>query len=314
MFSLQFEKYLTKNGTISPNSPLNVRAEYFEYRASIVHQGKYTYDLSSFKSTKEKVKIFCPTHGEFLQLGSAHLVGRGCSKCKAGSSGKDPAIAIQDLVDKFPQLDFSNSKYTGSLSKVDFVCPVHGNMSSTYHVILKSARGCSKCAVSKKSDSLTVIEELRALHNNKYEYVVDSHSVGGTDKIGIVCRDHGLFYQQIRKHREFQGCPKCGKKNSNVFYVLRDKRNPTMFKFGVTGLHRVEDRLHSNRGDSGMDLEYYVILETENPLSIEKTALESFDIRPEFLVKFTGHTEYRITNKDEVDKFLKTHLPKNTKV
>lgn len=65
MFSLQFEKYLTKNGTISPNSPLNVRAEYFEYRASIVHQGKYTYDLSSFKSTKEKVKYYVLHTGSF---------------------------------------------------------------------------------------------------------------------------------------------------------------------------------------------------------------------------------------------------------
>ena len=46
-----------------------------------VHGDKYDYSKVVYKSSREKVCIICPEHGEFWQTPSNHLSGRGCRKC-----------------------------------------------------------------------------------------------------------------------------------------------------------------------------------------------------------------------------------------
>lgn len=54
----------------------------FIKRAREVHGDKYCYDLVDYKSARQKVKIICPEHGEFIQAPFNHLSGRGgCSHC-----------------------------------------------------------------------------------------------------------------------------------------------------------------------------------------------------------------------------------------
>lgn len=54
----------------------------FKERANAIHNGKYTYIEDSYTSISEKVKIICPIHGEFEQMGTNHVVmGQGCPKC-----------------------------------------------------------------------------------------------------------------------------------------------------------------------------------------------------------------------------------------
>lgn len=53
----------------------------FIERSKIIHGNKYDYSNTIFTSTKTKVKIICPIHGEFIQLANNHLHGNGCPKC-----------------------------------------------------------------------------------------------------------------------------------------------------------------------------------------------------------------------------------------
>jgi len=51
--------------------------------AKKVHGNKYDYSLVEYKNSKKKVEIICPVHGSFFQIANAHLMGSGCSACRA---------------------------------------------------------------------------------------------------------------------------------------------------------------------------------------------------------------------------------------
>lgn len=50
-------------------------------QANKVHHFKYNYDKTIYIKDKEKLKITCNLHGDFLQLPNAHLQGQGCKQC-----------------------------------------------------------------------------------------------------------------------------------------------------------------------------------------------------------------------------------------
>src|ERR1035437_10086796 len=53
----------------------------FVKQSADIHANKYDYSLSEYLSVIKKVKIICPTHGEFLQIPNDHLNGHGCPGC-----------------------------------------------------------------------------------------------------------------------------------------------------------------------------------------------------------------------------------------
>lgn len=55
----------------------------FIEEASIVHHNKYDYSNVIYASSKEKVRIICPQHGEFWQTPTNHLKGQGCPICNS---------------------------------------------------------------------------------------------------------------------------------------------------------------------------------------------------------------------------------------
>lgn len=55
--------------------------EEFILKANIIHDKKYSYEKSQYKSSRNKIIIICPKHGEFKQTPNSHLSGRGCPDC-----------------------------------------------------------------------------------------------------------------------------------------------------------------------------------------------------------------------------------------
>lgn len=53
------------------------------------------------------------------------------------------------------------------------------------------------------------IEKAKEIHGDKYDYSKVSYSKV-TDKVCIICPEHGEFWQEARQHYKGQGCPKCG--------------------------------------------------------------------------------------------------------
>lgn len=68
-------------------------------RCSQAHGGKYHYPDQPYLGAKYKIRVVCPTHGEFEQAAWAHLNGRGCAVCGAYNPKweEDLAAYLQSL-------------------------------------------------------------------------------------------------------------------------------------------------------------------------------------------------------------------------
>lgn len=72
--------------------------ENFIKEAKKVHGDTYDYCKVNYINRNTPVIIICPKHGEFEQLPSNHLQGKGCSHCKS----KEQAALFNRLVEDFP--------------------------------------------------------------------------------------------------------------------------------------------------------------------------------------------------------------------
>lgn len=70
--------------------------EEFVNKCIKIHNGKYSYEKTTYKSPDHKIIITCPTHGNFKQLPFNHLSGQGCKKCTSNISNKE--INFLDLL------------------------------------------------------------------------------------------------------------------------------------------------------------------------------------------------------------------------
>lgn len=70
-----------------------------------------------------------------------------------------------------------------------------------------------------------VITKSRKIHGDKYEYIIPPYYVSSKDKLGIICKKHGIFYQLLSNHLKGCGCPECGdnRKLSTEEYVSKLK-------------------------------------------------------------------------------------------
>lgn len=124
-------------------------AQFIE-EAIAAHGDRYDYNLVNYKTAKNKVRIICKKHGEFLQMPSEHLSGKGCRKCADNDNSvrltksNEQWIAEARAVhgDKYI---YDQSVYNGAFGKVEVVCPKHGPFWTVgvYHVASK--RGCPRC-------------------------------------------------------------------------------------------------------------------------------------------------------------------------
>lgn len=90
-----------------------------------VHNFKYDYSKVDYKFCDDKVCIICPTHGEFWQTSSMHLMGSGCPKCKSSHLETDIRKFLEDNNIEFEeQKTFDWLKYRNKLF-LDFYLPNH---------------------------------------------------------------------------------------------------------------------------------------------------------------------------------------------
>lgn len=66
-----------------------LNTEEYIRRAKEVHGDKYDYSETSYKSSRDPVKIICKEHGPFLKNSKSHLYGYACDYC----SGKELTFA-----------------------------------------------------------------------------------------------------------------------------------------------------------------------------------------------------------------------------
>lgn len=136
----------------------------------------------------------------------------GPSNAKAESFGQ-----IEKLKQKHNnKYDYSKTVYTFAKDKITIVCKTHGDFTQTYSDHL-SGKGCQKCARENTTNANkfrtgknteNVICEFLPVWGDTYDYSKVNYT-GSQDKIEIICRKHGSFFQTDKTHLKGHGCPLC---------------------------------------------------------------------------------------------------------
>lgn len=191
-------------------SKKSTKEEFIE-KARKIHGNKYDYSKVDYLNGKTKVIIICPEHGEFLQVPEKHLTGQGCPYCCNTLKGTKESFIEKARKVHGNKYDYSKVEYKNNKKKVCIICPEHGEFWQDPHNHLKG-KGCPECgklllSVSKY-DAESFIKMANVVHKGKYDYSQMNY-VNLSSKIGIICPEHGLFYQNPYLHLTGCGCPKC---------------------------------------------------------------------------------------------------------
>ena len=110
--------------------------------------------------------------------------------------------------------DYSKVEYINNRTKVCIICPEHGEFwqAPTKHL---SGSRCKKCFSKKQSLKRLLtknefIEKAKEVHGDKYDYSKVEYN-GVRNKVCIICREHGEFWQTANDHLKGCGCKICGK-------------------------------------------------------------------------------------------------------
>lgn len=126
----------------------NQKRKNFTEEAKKIHGDEYCYDLADYKRNKDKVKIICKKHGEFLQCAISHLKGNGCSKCSKTHKSNTEEFIFKANFKHNNKYDYTLADYKLSNIKVKIICKQHGEFLQLPNRHL-SGDGCPKCKLSK---------------------------------------------------------------------------------------------------------------------------------------------------------------------
>ncbi|WBK39714.1 hypothetical protein [Xanthomonas phage L522] len=104
-------------------------------------------------------------------------------------------------------------EYKNKEQKVIVICRDHGPFTPTPHNHANGS-GCPVCGIDKRASSKTMtkaefVSRSRELYGEKYDYS-ETIYVGNKKKLGILCPEHGIFYQTPNDHLTGHGCKRCG--------------------------------------------------------------------------------------------------------
>lgn len=194
---------------------------------------KFNYCNTIYTGNKDKVVIVCPEHGEFSQVASDHLrSSHGCPKCgdKAGADKNRKTLknfirgAKKVHGNKF---DYSKSEYVNYDTHLTIICPHHGEFRQAPNNHL-SGQGCMECyknspRLSRRLIKQEFIERGNKTHSNRYIYnKVDYKTIH--DKVEILCKKHGSFFQTANNHIRGQGCPVCNDQTKTTEDFIKSSR------------------------------------------------------------------------------------------
>lgn len=112
--------------------------------------------------------------------------------------------------------NYDKVNYINYSTHVIVICPIHGEFKITPNKHL-NGQGCPKCRYIKSSISNRrsideVVDESRKVHGEKYDYSLIKEYKNDREKLPIICKTHGIFYQTMNRHIKLkQGCPVCGR-------------------------------------------------------------------------------------------------------
>lgn len=228
--------------------------EWIDERFIPVHGEKYNYssiiDIEWLKS-KSKITIGCNTnkdHPQFEQSVHNHVVGDGCPKCwqekNSRFSDHNKNLFLSDAEDIFGNTyDYSKVNYCGYDIPVIIGCSLHGDFNKAPNEHISQEQGCPICGIIEKKRKLSfTLEEAISLanevHDNKYDYSLNTKYYNSHERAFILCNKHGEFTTKWCTHHRGSICPSCSVHSSAIEIKLLDelKKIPNI---SITHQHKV---------------------------------------------------------------------------
>ena len=185
--------------------------ESFINEARKVHGNKYDYSKVEYINAHTNVCIVCPEHGEFWQLPTNHLRGKGCPRCKAAKISNTNISSREEFIEKAIKVhgtkyDYSKVNYVNSATKVCIICPEHGEFWQTPNQHLRG-NGCKLCreshleremrvALSEHNINFIVGQHFKWLHRQHIDFYLPDYNVG------IECQGEQHFVKANRFNRK----------------------------------------------------------------------------------------------------------------
>lgn len=136
----------------------------FIEKAVALHDNTYDYSSVNYVNNKTKIKIICNKHGEFEQIPSSHLCGRGCLKCSGKDKLNENKFIIKANKIHNNKYNYSQIKYVNNCTHIEIICSNHGKFIQTPTAHLMG-RGCPIC---KSSKGELMITNYLIAHNVEY--------------------------------------------------------------------------------------------------------------------------------------------------
>ena len=213
----------------------------FIEKAKQLHNDKYDYSKTVYSTSRDKVIIICPEHGEFEQKASSHLLGCGCPKCVKvwsdehrqslrKSSRKSRGMTTEEWVERARSVhgdkyDYSQTVYVNQRTNVKIICPKHGLFEQKADSHIRGF-GCKLCGYESEN------------HNGVHEWSDEQR-----EKIKNTCMER---YGAPRYLDSADGKEKIAKIKSNPNYkqkiraiissdeVQLKTKNTCLDRYGVT--------------------------------------------------------------------------------
>lgn len=204
---------------------------------------KFDYSLMNYIDKNSKIILICSKHGRFSVFPKAHLHNKygGCKKCSFEEFHiQNKEVIYKKFIEDSKLIhnnkyDYSKVNYQNKKERVCIICPIHGEFYKSPSEHLKGI-GCQKCSNYEQGLKRKIfitdehIEKAKLKYNNKYDYsLVDKSKSYSSDKVQIICPEHGIFEQEFVLHLKYKvACPKCwGFKLTNEEFIIECKN-----KFG----------------------------------------------------------------------------------
>lgn len=305
--------------------PRKLTTKEFINKAIGVHGDIYDYSKVVYSGIHHKVCIICSIHGEFYQTPDNHIHGRGCRKCGLITKSTSCMLTTDTFIEKainvhHDRYDYSNTVYTGTVTKVLIGCPMHGNFLQSPSEHLRGC-GCMACGHLRRGEHARLSTDMfitKAVNVNGFRYKYDKVDYIGThDDVIITCPIHGDFEQSPNNHLSGKGCPKCSESKGE--YAIRNFLELNNIKF--YNQYRTQNCVHIRE----LSFDFYIpsknlLIEYDGKQHFEPVeyfgGVEYFEecthrdvIKDEYATKFSI-TLLRIPywDIDNIDSILKSHL------
>jgi len=263
--------------------------EEFVSKAKVIFGDSLDYSKVAYKGNTVKVTIICPKHGDFLISPTNHLSGKSCRKCAFENlanlrrSTTERFVASSKIQHGGDSFDYSQVIYKSAHSKVKIRC-------NTCHTVFEqkpnnhlNGQGCIKCAGVGKSNTEEFIGKSITEHGSVYDYSEVVYT-GVFDKVKILCRYHGPFFQIPASHLRGQGCSKCAKSGYKsslpaTFYLFNISNK--YLGFGITNDFKTRHTNHKTtfkKHSAHAELITTYELSGTQALAIENRLKKSYEI------------------------------------